>query len=207
MPSPSESKPESDRSIDIDRLHFLVHPGFGLDYSKRVTKRGHELFDRYDRKADEVGNNGMLLAYLWSSGKEEGSPAQRFVHERICGLKDKLRQRMIVVSDGMKLFHDEDGLRQDFARVRKIALARGFWIDEATDIVAYGESFQVCVPNATRVLMKALGSYFKPTISVHNTNAGYRVGETREAERARLAKWSKEIGMPDILLDWTVPDE
>jgi hypothetical protein len=192
---------------DVDALHLLVHPGFGAYAGNRVDARSVELFDRYDRKAAALGPDGMMVALLCEPTRPNGREHQRFVHERISALKAALRGRMIVLSEGSKLFSDEEGLARDFVRAKDgVARARGYWIDEATELVAYGETFGECVPATLRLAGEAYGSFWR-TISVHETNMGYRPGETPAEERARFARWARRIPDGDVRYDWTVPDE
>lgn len=201
----------SERPIDdpavVDDLHLLVHPGWGMNHSTELFDDGRELFDRYGRRADAMAEGDMLLAYLWKPTEPGKGEVDRFVHERICGLRQKLGKRMIVVSNGMKLFYDLEGVERDFLRVKDIAEVRGHRIDRATRIIAYGESFRACVPNTARVLAKALQSFRRPVISAHDTNVGVRIGETRERQRARFGHLAELTSFDGVDISWAVPEE
>lgn len=196
-----------DDPTDVDGLHLLVHPGWGMNHSTELFDDGRELFDRYGRKTDAMAEGDMLLAYLWKPTEPGKGEVDRFVHDRICGLRQKLGKRMIVVSNGIKLFYDLEGVERDFLRAKELAKVRGYSIDRATRIIAYGEAFRSCVPSTARVLAKALQSFRRPVISAHDTNVGVRIGESREGQRARFRHLAGLTSFDGVDIDWTVPEE
>lgn len=206
MPNLSSERGEGHgEALKVDRLHVLVYPGFGVTMSGTVDERTQVLFDRYKRKAEEMQRDEFMFL-LASHPPTTRSEHERYVHDRICELKEILRQRMTMLSHGKRLFFPKD-IEEDLLRAKAVAGARGFVIDRSTVAVVYGETFHACVPAAARAVEDAFALPMEPVILAHETNIGYKKGETPEQERKRFAEIAPTILSTRAIVNWTVPKE
>lgn len=188
----------------IDDLYTLVHPGFGAFTEREVTPVHRELFRRYDELADLIDERRLLLAILVSPLEQRVSYHQ-FVAENISAMKERLRSRMIVISQGLHFANDTPRAAADMLRARHVAAARGFVIDADTRSHLAGETFKACVPTVGRIIQREFQLRLPGVIHAHVTNVGVREGETPDAQRARFADIADQRHLPGMTVDWRVP--
>jgi len=191
----------------VDRLHYLVHPGWGIVGEKVIEERDRVMFQRYQKVAEGLSEEEVMMTLLVYPTCEQGSLPDAFVYQQICQLKETLRQRLVVLSGGMRLLTDPKKLRADTLRAKEIFERRGYIIQPSTLCMGFGETFLECVPNACRQLRDAYQLVFDPIVRAHYTNQGVRDSETPAEERARFKEIAQFYDFSNVTIDWTVPDQ
>jgi len=195
---------ETKAAVDVEYLHCLIHPGFGAYIQEKVTPEHEILFDRYAEMANAMTARDAMIALLYRP-VSEGKDYERFVHDRIVRMKEELSQRMLIISQGSRLFHPKL-LAKDVVRAREVFGKRGMDITEDTQCIAYGETYISCVPRFARAVVTKYKLLAPATMALHYTNMGVRPDETLDQQRKRFEELETQRFRPKVIMDWAVPE-
>lgn len=205
--------------VKVKKLNFLIHPGRTRDApqdhgpteeSWKRFKAAQTMFDKYKAKAEFLGEDEVLVAFLHKSGVEfkellRGKGAtERMMADGLRGLKSILGARMAILSSDQNIFETESSAPHNvfhtIERVAKIMYARGYRIDESTKTFAFGERLDTDVLYGAMVLNIA-GGFKKHT---HILTWLCDVDVHGGMESSELPRFSREVkkNWPRIRLDY-----
>lgn len=156
--------------VSINRIHFLIHPGFITDPRIMLEVSTPEEIDanksilgKYLEYTKKMRNDELMFVFLHTSPQElrkdfiEGKDYTKTLNE----MKEMLGKRLIALSNKLDIFDKPDAIKTAL----DIAKRRGFNIDPSSvETIAYGETSLVCVPNGAENLNEAGGFVKKTTI-------------------------------------------
>jgi hypothetical protein len=193
--NPEAASVEKERNRKVDKIHFLIHPGFNLvfnvsdrinmqtEHRPEAARAYEDLLDAYIEKAKSLGKSEVMAVFLpvyRSDLKSFGKDDVYF--KKIAELKRVLGPRGIFFSDqlpvvGAENAHDFELL---FERVMRMLKARGYTVSADVESEAYGEAIDACVPIGTENLNKALGLTKRTRIDPELTDHGLPLGGEKE---------------------------
>jgi hypothetical protein len=196
--NPEKAGPlERERNKEINKIHFLIHPGFNLVFnlSGRLSRkeshgydpeavRAHEdLLDRYIEKAKSLGKNELMVVILPIDRDELKSLGKDDLYfKKISELKHILGLRGIFFSDQLPAVSAEN--EQDFEllfeSIMRMVKARGYTFTHDVESEAYGEAIDACVPIGGENLNKALQLTKRTKINPELTDQGLPLGGDKE---------------------------
>lgn len=150
----------------ISKLHILVHPGFlqdpatDIDYDwnpipetdSRYTQ-WDKLLSLYTTEAEQIPLDEIVIVMLHARFHRllEDLRTEKRYTATLRKLKRLLGRRMVALSGDNDIESEES-----FELAAQIARARGYEIPNDVESVAYGETVQVCVPEAADTANRAL---------------------------------------------------
>jgi ADP-dependent phosphofructokinase/glucokinase len=167
---------ETEKTLPVTRIHFLIHPGFTTDpeefpepEDKIILERGEELLKKYLESARNMKEDELMFTFTHTSLSKLKSDIQRNKHyaRNLQRLKSILGNRLVVISTKFDIFNTPEAID----KAMMIAKSRGFNIDQGVESVAYGETDGVCVPDAAENFNRATKLRKRTKILLHLTNA------------------------------------
>ncbi|MBU0762218.1 MAG: hypothetical protein KKD39_04280 [Candidatus Altiarchaeota archaeon] len=193
--------------MDVSKVHFLVHPGYGLSGHKYGTVSLSEfgclqesrLLRLYGEKIGSIEDDGSQVLVILAptrGGKlrddvKVDSPWIGFIKEA----KDRLGSRCVVFSSPLFLpvaednMVVEDGERGVFAdKLRKTLSVRGLNVGDETESEVWGQSTNYCVKLAYDWVESYMGFKGKPVIPGKSTDLGLLDASILESELRSLGR-------------------
>lgn len=162
---------EQESLIKVNKIYFVIHPGFCLDDSwimptREITEKFLELLKKYETYLLALPKNEIAVIFepsnilfpKWRQYKKERAniSEKRWMH-LVDALQQKLGRRLIVLKDEGMIGHYDASPRNLKNIIKNIAVARGFKISKETAKLCFGECAVVCVQNAARGLAEWFG--------------------------------------------------
>lgn len=178
--------PEVRETVEVSKLHFLIHPGFLADSAQYDPgevgwkEKGLPLLDIYIDHAQKIPDNELVLVFLHPSLSElrRDFKAHKPYTERVRQLKKILGKRMLAFSGGFDVFGElGDNPDDQVEEIRQLAEKRGFVFNQNVSSEAYGETLGVCVEDGANNLNKILKLMKKTIIKPELTDAAASLSE------------------------------
>lgn len=171
---------------NVETLHLLVHPGFGMEAKKLKEPRHVELFHRYEESATTMKSNDAMIVFpmfplhYWKQSNPIAGEMIGFM-ERI---KDILAERCTIMP-APQIDFSSAKFFQNLDKALSVLEERGLSVSRETQSKAYGETWGTCVPTVAQDVNIACQLKDKTVVETHRTNLGVRDNETprEEAER------------------------
>lgn len=132
----------------INKIYFLVHPGFLSDERTKITEDDetsiyHELLDKYINEAKNLKDDEIMIALthtLKNNYKSDIEFDMQYI-TNLQKLKNILGKRLIVLSSDFDFFNDNEAM----LAIKNLARQRGYTFGENVLSEAYGETLGACV--------------------------------------------------------------
>lgn len=196
-------------TTQLDRIHALVLPGYGL-YTDNAVSHTHEIyFMRYAQKVGQIAlqEREALIAIL-ARPLESESVCGAFVSERIRVLQEQLASRMVTMEGFSLCFGVQmQQFVTDLQQARGELHSRGYAIGNETRAEVFGETFRKSVPVAAAIINDEFELSHPTVIRAHYTNVGVRIGETPTEQRQRFLEIQEQPDDQRVTIDWDVPQD
>lgn len=181
----------------VDKLHFLIHPGFdsdpdvgtpNLDEQEWMKEKGEletkfdPLISSYLERAKNLSRNDIIAAFVHTTKGElkEDFRASKSYAAMLHTMRSALGRRLVVLTNDENIFFEmeEEASGHAMRLIREICARRGYEFTEETSTVAYGEELDCCVVNGAIALNKAGG--FKTNTLIETALTDFSVKSEKE---------------------------
>jgi hypothetical protein len=186
MPDQADIEYKERTPLRVDKLHFLIHPGFITDpavMEMGVSPEGPALLEKYVEQAQKLRENELMLVFPHTDfGELRSDLAEGKIYAKtLKKIKEILGRRMVLVSADFDVFESP----RVFQRSLSIIKGRGYDFTPDAETFAYGETLGLCVPDGAENLNKS-GGFNKKTSIIPELTDGNNDEKVYAAVRARL---------------------
>lgn len=189
------SNPEIRDYKKINKIDFIIHPGFLLTKEARedfennseITDEYKKLFSSYIEEAKKTTEDQLCFVFIpeTRTNLKEFGKTKDYYYELLRELKSILGERGVFITDNDKdstfIGNNLSGAKEQLNKLLAIVKARGYIFDEQALTRAYGEQVGMCVEDAAKKLNKLMGLKKSTLVEVRLTDVGLSVSESKES--------------------------
>lgn len=176
----NEKKPEKLEIKKIEKIHFLIHPGYVKNPNYSIP-----LSSKYINKAENLRENEIMIAFAPTTKFKRDIKKEESYTKTLKKLKEILGDRLIIFT-GYSFVDDENSAKVFLENAVKIAKARGYYFDSNVESEAYGELLRDCVVRGADTLNRAGKFEQKTIVKTDITDVSMRRKKERETAIKRI---------------------